>query len=442
MPYQMFRSPPLLPAVCLVLASTGATDTLIAAPQFYFSHAAAFAGDFDADGATDVVVGSPGEGEGTGMVHVYSGPTGKSLLDLAGPRGEDDFGCAVAALSDLDGDGRSELAIGCTPFWPPGPGCVYVHSGATGKLLYTLEPQTDPDDFGRSCVVVPATETERREHLLVYRRLPGDRPDELTPAFACYEVGTWQLLWLARTPSTSRAAHGGDFATIALAGNLDGDRIEDFLVQFVDDTPQTRLRALAGRDGSTLWEILEDRELGHIVSFTSLCDRNDDSADDVLVSRYREATSKSDAPSWSLCLHSGRNGALMEKRDSSVAAGKKPWDSPCGSLASFKPPGGQVPIVACHACALEQQSHTTIFNFTSGDVLLEFPDVSSFDFSDASAQTLLAGGDANADGTPDLVVQVYCTTSLGFPEQGVYVYSGRDGSELFRKTYESEFGGH
>jgi hypothetical protein len=51
---------------------------------------------------------------------------------------------------------------------------------------------------------------------------------------------------------------------------------------------------------------------------------------------------------------------------------------------------------------------------------------------------LMAGGDANADGTPDIVARVFSSDLFGFPDQGIHVYSGRDGTELFHKTCRSE----
>ncbi|HEX6883913.1 MAG TPA: integrin alpha [Planctomycetota bacterium] len=91
-----------------------------------FGRALAFLGDVDGDGIGDLAVGAPGDVTGSrlrgavwilflaadGSVRarqrIAAGEGGLTQVPLAG--GE--FGCALAALGDLDGNGVSELAVG------------------------------------------------------------------------------------------------------------------------------------------------------------------------------------------------------------------------------------------------------------------------------------------------------------------------------------------
>ena len=71
------------------------------------------AGDQDGDGHTDLFVGAPAED--SGRVYLLSGKDGTVLRTYA-PREEGgSFGWYVARLDDLDGDGRADLAVGA-PF--------------------------------------------------------------------------------------------------------------------------------------------------------------------------------------------------------------------------------------------------------------------------------------------------------------------------------------
>ena len=93
-----------------------------------FGTAIAAAGDVDGDGNTDLAVGAPGAmgaGSGAGalwMLLLDATPDVVGVQAIDATRGDftgaldpdDAFGQAVAAVGDLDGDGRDELAVGAT----------------------------------------------------------------------------------------------------------------------------------------------------------------------------------------------------------------------------------------------------------------------------------------------------------------------------------------
>ena len=116
--------------------------------QSRFGIDAAGVPDVDGDGITDFLIGSDDEEgltglPGVGRAFVYSGADGLLLHEIHGPSGAATgfFGHTVAGISDLDGDGRGELAIGAIGEDDAGhldAGRVYVFSGATGTLLYGL----------------------------------------------------------------------------------------------------------------------------------------------------------------------------------------------------------------------------------------------------------------------------------------------------------------
>ena len=115
-----------------------------------FGAALAAAGDLDADGTTDLVVGEPGHSHG--YVHVFSGATGIKLMEFSTVNAEA-LGTSVAGVGDLDGDGvRDILAgdpVGDSPYGYQF-GQVIALSGRDGSYLFRLAGIEDGDGVGIS----------------------------------------------------------------------------------------------------------------------------------------------------------------------------------------------------------------------------------------------------------------------------------------------------
>jgi hypothetical protein len=106
------------------------------------------AGDVDLDGVQDYAIASPSNtasGPGpAGPVVVSSGATGAVIRTIAAspvPPGfsvNDNFGLGLSNAGDLDGDGFSDLVLGCAPWlgFPPSQAReIHAYSGATGALI-------------------------------------------------------------------------------------------------------------------------------------------------------------------------------------------------------------------------------------------------------------------------------------------------------------------
>lgn len=111
----------------------------------------ASAGDVDADGYADLLVGAPGTGTGgssTGRVRLYhGGPNGPSLVatwSVAGQQSGETFGAAVAGAGDVNGDGYADIAIGAPgrDAGSPGAGAVIVYYGAAAGPATTADWMT------------------------------------------------------------------------------------------------------------------------------------------------------------------------------------------------------------------------------------------------------------------------------------------------------------
>lgn len=92
--------------------------------------------DITGDGLRDLIVGAPlasyfgGAGLGAGALRVYSGPSGRFLIEWKGGGGEHRFGDSITSLGrDLDGDGMEEFVVGSPGGGSDGEGVVVSRRG-------------------------------------------------------------------------------------------------------------------------------------------------------------------------------------------------------------------------------------------------------------------------------------------------------------------------
>jgi hypothetical protein len=105
------------------------------------------AGDVNADGDDDFIVGESRWNNSTGAAYVYSGADASTLHSFSGAASAELFGWDAAGVGDMNGDGFEDIAVSAYLASPGGisqAGAVYVYSGATGGLLH-LFPGFDVD---------------------------------------------------------------------------------------------------------------------------------------------------------------------------------------------------------------------------------------------------------------------------------------------------------
>lgn len=114
---------------------------------------ASMPGDVDGDGAPELYVSDWADatsGPATGRIYVISTLTGEVVRTLAGEAAGDGFGIGPADTGDVDRDGHDDLIVGA---WQhasaaPGGGKVYLYSGATGEVLWSLTGKVMGETFG------------------------------------------------------------------------------------------------------------------------------------------------------------------------------------------------------------------------------------------------------------------------------------------------------
>ena len=288
-------------------------------PGGQFGYALAVLGDVDGDALPDLLVGAPEERvseEPTdvhGRAYVFSGATGEALYTLESPsttpqfigfRG--DFGGAVAALDDLDGDGVADFAVSApdevVEEETEGGGVVYVYSGATGTVLHRLAhpPARYQDLFGVAIAALGDLDGDGVGDVGVGAEDSGEQ-------LACDQLGTTGLayafsgatgaLLYTLAPEAGCETYFG--TSIAGLGDVDGDGRADFAVGSLGDAGGApfiagRVHTFSGATGERLY-VLESPApaasglFGSRHSLTVRPDLDGDGALDLVVGAQGEA---------------------------------------------------------------------------------------------------------------------------------------------------------
>ncbi len=200
-----------------------------------FGFPVSWAGDVNADGNDDVIVGAHKEDVGYGDVgraYVFDGYSGSLIRALESPNPEYEgmFGNSVSRVGDVDGDGCDDVIVGALreDAGAPDAGRVYLFSGQTGAVLHTFQ---SPNPGLEGCFGVCTSGCED---------VNGDgMPDLVVGAWhesggasgagrAYILSGAGTLLSTLESPNPEVA---GDFGySVSSAGDIDGDSVSDVTV--------------------------------------------------------------------------------------------------------------------------------------------------------------------------------------------------------------------
>ena len=148
-------------SIYLYSGSDGTLLQRLDGPSKYdrIGHSISTAGDLNGDGYHDIIFGVPTDHSLPGAVFeagsafAYSYHDQAIIFEWNAENAFDDFGHAVAAAGDVDGDGQADVAISALYADPNGltdAGSVYLYSGADGHLIRQKNGGTPYQQIGHS----------------------------------------------------------------------------------------------------------------------------------------------------------------------------------------------------------------------------------------------------------------------------------------------------
>lgn len=193
--------------------------------------------DVDGDGLADVAVGADIVKVNQNVnesVYVFSSATGALIREVQPPSSFPyrAFGCSIAGIEDLNGDGRGELVVGERG----GAGRVYVYSAVDGALLATLS-SLQPDGvlgkgFGQAVDARADVSGDGVADIIV--GAPGEVYGGKAKGRAyAFSGADFSLLSVMQIPKGYAPGFDWDFhmgAGVAILPDADGDGLGEYLV--------------------------------------------------------------------------------------------------------------------------------------------------------------------------------------------------------------------
>ncbi|MFO0985409.1 MAG: protein kinase [Planctomycetota bacterium] len=241
-----------------------------------FGNSIAAAGDVDADGVPDVIVGAPSYGhapsnQGAPVLEYAKIFSGAALANervppvlrvLTNGSLHDAYGLDVAGLGDVDGDGFADVFVGAREFNRMA-GAALVYSGRDGSLLYQKDGDAERDGLGSDGAGLGDLDGDGYADFAIGAAWSDHvaKVDSGTAFALC--GGTKQRIGRDCHPPLQGYARGDAFGvSLASLGDVSGDGVRDFAVgacgQLDRGSTPGYVRVISGRDGTTLWIGLGD----------------------------------------------------------------------------------------------------------------------------------------------------------------------------------------
>lgn len=437
------------------------------------------AGDVNADGFDDVVVGVPGYGFFEGAAFVYSGLNGAILYQFLGSASFDQLGRSVGGAGDVNDDGFDDVVLAAA-----GIAAVYVHSGLDGSVLYTFNgggfgqtvsgagdvnsdgyddvivgtPTASPNGASSGSVSIysgaDGSELFTKSGTVADDRLGasvssagdvnGDGFDDVIlgapEPFASGGAGRAEVYALApvalELAQVLAAPFSGSWAqasSVARAGDVNGDGFDDVIVGAPFDPSSSQsgsAKVHSGLDGSVLHSFVGNSAGDRFgLSVSGAGDTNGDGIDDLIIGAPYDDPNGS--ASGSAFVYSGLDGSLLYTFTGNTQDNE--FGSSVSGAGDVNGDGFDDVIVGEYRNTFST-GKAYVFSGQNGSVLHTFTGPS---FSSWFGYSVSDAGDVNSDGFDDVIVGAWLHDANGANSGSAYVYSGFDGSTLHTFTGDS-----
>ncbi len=211
----------------------------------YFGFSVASAGDVNADGYSDVIIGayqyndSGNTDEGRAFVY-YGSVTGLSATPNSTPDDADQafaqFGISVTSAGDVNGDGYSDVIIGANGFNDGAntdEGRTFVYNGSPGKLNTTEQVQLDNSQnnaqMGYSVACAGDVNGDGYSDVIIGARYFTNGQQEEGAVFI-YHGSTTGVSNVVQTQLEVNVAYANLGTSVSCAGDVNGDGYSDVVV--------------------------------------------------------------------------------------------------------------------------------------------------------------------------------------------------------------------
>lgn len=260
----------------------------------FFGYSASDAGDVDADGISDYIVGGPRAVRAV----VYSGADHSTLLEWFGEAGSF-FGASVSDAGDVNLDGHADLLVGAPS---TANGTVYLYSGADGALLWSRNGFEAGARLGAGLDLVGDINSDGIPDIVAAAATGG--PDGNGQAYVYSGADGAVLLTLDPTGVTG-GTYGQFFARGAGDVNQDGT-LDVFIGDYAAENRDGKAYVYSGVDGSILLEFRGEPGEG-LGPGRAIDDLNQDGYRDLIIAGYTYGENQEGR----IYFFSGKDGSVL-----------------------------------------------------------------------------------------------------------------------------------
>ncbi|MCK4579580.1 MAG: FG-GAP repeat protein, partial [Candidatus Marinimicrobia bacterium] len=412
----------------------------------YFGRAMNTAGDIDADGYMDVIVGDrgyDGNFSSEGIAYIYYGSTdgvNTTTPDWEVTGGEHGawLGWAVNSAGDVNGDGYGDIIIGAPGYGDYG--AAFVYYGSASGIAGPPDIVVGDENQGEVCfgeVVAPAGDVN------------GDGYDDVIVSAPIYNVTSGgregaAFLYLGssqglvETPAWDVFGEGGNYygSAIGSAGDVNGDGYSDFFVYGTRNTTTgifVYYGAPQGPSEIASWTVEDTAYLANTAG-----DVNDDGFSDLVIgdSTYSDNTGRVaifHGSSSGLNLNGSRPVGNFSNADWSITGSVE--DSNFGasvSTAGDANRDGYSDIIVGEPYSYSTASSGKAYIYYGSAAGITSVDPWSYecihdDNEAAFGQSVISAGDINGDGFSDILIGAERYTDTFSWEGRIFFFYGNDG---------------